>query len=468
MQKSNPKVSVIMPSLNVGNYIEKCIQSVINQSLKDIEIICIDAGSTDGTLEIINKYSKNDNRINLIETDKKSYGYQVNLGIGAANGEYIGIVETDDFIDKNMYETLYNLTNNSYTDISKVNFYHYYDEDPKNISFRVDKSKKGLPKQEFTMFEYPNILNGHPCIWAAIYKKSFLIENNIKFMEVSGGGWVDNPFLFETFICAKSITFSKEPLYYYRELNPDSSTNSLTDLTLPMRRMLDIFDVLDKYSCHDKNILAAFYIRIFWHVRDITSNYNIKKQDDVLFYLSKVLKKLDETIVLTKFSKADQNNYYKYLDDDLNFENTIKTTNLLITESIENNTYENKQSKLLNLKINSIFLRFEYSKLKSDNYNSIKKDFMQLYNRNYYNNIYTQLNLKNKNKLKLIIESSSYDEFILAYENLKLKEDNKKISENNKKLKNDINKIEKKINNITSSKSWKLTKHLRNIKNWIS
>ncbi len=465
MQKSNPKVSIIMPSLNVGNYIEECIQSVINQSLKDIEIICIDAGSTDGTLEIIKKYSKKDNRINLIKTDKKSYGYQVNLGIDAANGDYIGIVETDDFIDKKMYETLYNLTNNGNTDISKVNFYHYYDEDPNNISFRVDESKKGLPKNEFTMFEYPNILEGHPCIWAAIYKKSFLIKNDIKFMEVPGGGWVDNPFLFETLICAKSITFTKEPFYYYRELNPDSSTNSLTDLTLPMRRMLDIFEVLDKYSCYDKNILATFYIRIFWHVMDITSNYNIKKQDDVLFYLSKVLKKLDESIVLTEFPKADQNNYYKYLDDDLNFDNTIKTTNLLIKESIENNTYEKKKSKLFNLKINSIFSRFEYSKLKLDNYNSIKKDFMKVYNSEYCDDICSHLNLRNINKLKLINESLTYDEFILSFENFKLKESNEKISENNKKLKKDINENEKTIKKIFFSKSWKITKPLRNIKN---
>lgn len=100
------KVSVILPSLNVGKYIGQCLESVVKQTLKDIEIICVDAGSTDGTLETINEYVERDSRVKLIVSDKKSYGYQMNLGISAATGTYIGIVETDDFVSENMYEDL--------------------------------------------------------------------------------------------------------------------------------------------------------------------------------------------------------------------------------------------------------------------------------------------------------------------------------------------------------------------------
>ena len=88
----NIKISVILPSLNVGTYIEECLHSVIKQTLTDIEIICVDAGSTDGTLEILEKYAAEDERITVIRATKKSYGYQMNLGIDAARGEYIGIV----------------------------------------------------------------------------------------------------------------------------------------------------------------------------------------------------------------------------------------------------------------------------------------------------------------------------------------------------------------------------------------
>lgn len=97
------KISVIMPSLNVSKYIKQCLQSVLNQTLEDIEIICVDGGSTDGTLDIIQQYVKKDNRVKLIHSDIKSYGYQMNLGIKEASGDYIGIVETDDYIQSDMY-----------------------------------------------------------------------------------------------------------------------------------------------------------------------------------------------------------------------------------------------------------------------------------------------------------------------------------------------------------------------------
>lgn len=101
------KVSVIMPCLNVAEYMEKCLNSVVCQTLKDIEILVIDAGSTDGTAEIIRSYMEKDPRIRFIHSDRKSYGYQVNLGLSAAQGEYVGIVETDDWIEPDAYEILY-------------------------------------------------------------------------------------------------------------------------------------------------------------------------------------------------------------------------------------------------------------------------------------------------------------------------------------------------------------------------
>ena len=103
------KISVIMPSLNVSKYIKQCLQSVLDQTLEDIEIICVDGGSTDGTLDIIQQYVKKDNRVKLIHSDIKSYGYQMNLGIKEACGDYIGIVETDDYIQSDMYERLYDV-----------------------------------------------------------------------------------------------------------------------------------------------------------------------------------------------------------------------------------------------------------------------------------------------------------------------------------------------------------------------
>ena len=348
MENNQTLISVIMPSLNVKPFIEECILSVINQSLIEIEIICVDAGSTDGTLDIIEKYAKNDSRIKIIHSDKKSYGYQMNLAISEANGDYIGIVETDDFIDEKMYETLYDLTSDGKVDIAKVNFYHYYDE----YSKKADISKKNLPKTPFTVYENADILNGHPSIWAAIYKKNFLKENNINFMEVSGGGWVDNPFLFQTFLSANAITYKDEPFYYYRELNPNSSTNDLKDLTLPMSRMMDNLDILEQYSCNDEDILTALYIRIFWHIHDLLKKDNFKKQEkEVLKGFYQVLSRVDENIIKKRFNIKNQKTYYKYVSP-------LRILNFDYSDSIELSQidYENilKENEFLYSHINAI------------------------------------------------------------------------------------------------------------------
>ena len=96
-----PKVSIIMPSLNVRDYIEKCLDSVLGQTLQDIEVICVDADSTDGTHEILERYAKKDSRVRLLRDDQHSTGYAKNLGIDMARGEYVGIVEPDDYTELN-------------------------------------------------------------------------------------------------------------------------------------------------------------------------------------------------------------------------------------------------------------------------------------------------------------------------------------------------------------------------------
>ncbi len=91
-EKEKICISVIMPSLNVAKYMRECLESVLNQKLREIEILCVDAGSTDGTLEILEEFALKDSRIRIIKSEKKSYGYQLNIGISVAKGEYIGII----------------------------------------------------------------------------------------------------------------------------------------------------------------------------------------------------------------------------------------------------------------------------------------------------------------------------------------------------------------------------------------
>ena len=157
--------------LNVVAYIGECIESVMNQTLSDIEILCIDAGSTDGTCEIIKEYAAKDQRIHLICSDKKSYGYQVNLGMDIAKGEYLGIVETDDSIEPDMYETLYQAAVEKELDYVKAGFCTLvtpYEKEQYLLEYPFTDCDKILSYQYFT----ENRLSPDIYIWNGIYKLS--------------------------------------------------------------------------------------------------------------------------------------------------------------------------------------------------------------------------------------------------------------------------------------------------------
>ena len=311
-----PKISVIMPSLNVGDYMEQCLTSVLNQSLKEIEVICVDAGSTDQTLNIIKKYQKNDKRIKIINSDKKSYGHQVNIGLKEAKGIYISIVETDDYVDENMLTDLYEYSQNNTVDIIKANFYHLNDYDGE-IELIPDTSKKNLtPNEVFTLNEKPLFIEGHPSIWAGIYLREFLDKNDITFLEVPKGGWVDNPFFYETALKANKIIYLNKQLYFYRKTNPNSSTNDFNDDTLPMRRILDIYDILEENKIQDENVIFFFYKRLFIYVEIILEN-NGNDFDSLDYetccYIQKALKKVDYNFVRNELISNFKILYYKFM-----------------------------------------------------------------------------------------------------------------------------------------------------------
>lgn len=165
-------VSIIIPSYNVVFYIEQCLESVRNQTLENIEVICVDAMSTDGTLELIQDYAKKDSRFKVALSDKKSYGYQMNLGIGIASGKYIGIVESDDWADAQMFEKLFTEAEKKSAEIVKANYYQYSTE--YGIRDEFYEVFQNLPYDEvFDPNQYRNILLMSPSIWTGVYEKSF-------------------------------------------------------------------------------------------------------------------------------------------------------------------------------------------------------------------------------------------------------------------------------------------------------
>lgn len=218
-----PKVSILVPIYNVEKYLKQCLDSIINQTLKDIEIICINDGSTDNSSQILNTYT-NDKRIKIINKENSGYGASMNKGLKLATGEYIGIVESDDFIKPNMYEELYKLAKEKNLDIAKSDFYYYYTST--NQSRIAGKIKKTLTNKIFNVKNEPNILSIQPSIWSAIYKKELLQEHNIQFLETAGASYQDTSFSFKAFASAERIAFTSQEYLFYRQDNVNSSINS--------------------------------------------------------------------------------------------------------------------------------------------------------------------------------------------------------------------------------------------------
>ena len=221
---SKPAVSVVVPVYNVEKYLRECLDSIINQTLKDIEIILVDDGSPDNCPQICDEYASKDSRIKVIHKQNGGYGSAVNTGIEIANGEYIGIVESDDWIEHDMYEKLYNNAKENNTDITKCAFYYFDSNVPFDKQNRLqvlnDRTLLDCPRNVFTIEDYPFLAVFHSTVWAGIYKSEFIKQQ--KFIEK--GSYQDTPFTFEAYCRAKRITVVPEVFVHYRqEINQNSS-----------------------------------------------------------------------------------------------------------------------------------------------------------------------------------------------------------------------------------------------------
>ena len=228
---NNPKVSIVVPVFNVEQYLRQCLNSITKQTLKDIEIICINDGSTDRSLEIINEYSLKDSRIVVINKENSGYGVGMNIGMKIAKGDYIGIVEPDDFISLEMFEALYSIATTNDLDVVKCNFCEY--EETKNKIEAATFLKRTLSNRDnygkvLSLKKHPEIIaeNNSYANWAGIYRTDFLRINKIQHHETPGASYQDTGFFWMVFTHADRIYYLDEAYYFHRADNPSSSTNN--------------------------------------------------------------------------------------------------------------------------------------------------------------------------------------------------------------------------------------------------
>lgn len=219
------KVSILVPVFNMEKYLRQSLYSITNQSLDDIQIICINDGSTDGSLEILEDFAKNDNRIEIISKSNSGYGHSMNLGLEAAKGEYVGIVEPDDFVDQDMFKTLYELAETHDADVVKCNFYSHADgmavEDDVFVEYLegCDYDTLLIPRR------YDPIFLTAPSTCTAVYRRSLLEENHVRYLETPGASFQDTFFNYQILALANSMYLTREAFHHYR-INEGSSVLS--------------------------------------------------------------------------------------------------------------------------------------------------------------------------------------------------------------------------------------------------
>lgn len=261
-----PKVSIIVPVYNVERYLKQCLNSCVKQTLKDIEIICVDDGSTDRSYEIIKQYAKRDSRIVPITKKNAGYGNSMNIGMDRAKGEYIGIVESDDYVEKDMFETLYNTAKKYDVDVVKSDYMTFQTVGGKEkTSYEATCTEPGYYNKVLIPSKNKVIFNFQMNTWTGIYKTTFLRDKNIKHNETPGAAYQDNGFWFQTLTLAHTVMFVNKAFCHYRQDNPNSSINSKGKVFCMNDEYAFIHSFIKSHSEVEKNFMYEYFRKMFFN-----------------------------------------------------------------------------------------------------------------------------------------------------------------------------------------------------------
>ncbi|MBR4632784.1 MAG: glycosyltransferase family 2 protein [Elusimicrobia bacterium] len=304
-----PKISIIIPVYNVEKYLRQCLDSVVNQTFHDIEIICANDGSSDNSLSILKEYAQKDNRIKIIDPKERiGLGNIRNLSFKKVTSEYIMFVDSDDWLELNACESAYNKIVKDDTDFVMFGIFEHY-ENNNTTKLNLNKIRPFYNKFQENPFETKDIdfpfLNNAFC-WYKIYKTNFLLSNDIKFGTTL---YEDNLFNFGLFAFSKRISVLYKPLYYYRARN-GSVTQKASTWKAMLEQKNNVLKLAEEYSSiHpwfvksalvasinstlvffkrfiqlDKSIENDFYNEVHKIFADLNKNYDIKEIKDYIDY----------------------------------------------------------------------------------------------------------------------------------------------------------------------------------------
>lgn len=216
------KVSVLVPICNVEMYLEQCLASLAAQDMKEMEVICLNDGSKDSSSEIAHRFEKKDARFRVIDKENSGYGKTMNIGLSMAQGKYVGIVESDDFVEPDMFSALHEIAEKHNADVVKSAFWVYTN----GLNIFEDVISDVWYDRVISSDDTFKVFESNPSIWSNLYKRAFLMENKIAFSESPGASFQDIAWRVKVFACARRAVFTKRAFYHYRRDNANASVRA--------------------------------------------------------------------------------------------------------------------------------------------------------------------------------------------------------------------------------------------------
>ncbi|WP_019238731.1 MULTISPECIES: glycosyltransferase family 2 protein [Enorma] len=267
--RPTPLVSVVVPICNVEAFLDQCLDSIEGQTLRDLEIICLNDGSSDASLDIVRRHAVRDNRIVVVDKENEGYGATCNRGIQLARGTWVAIVEPDDWIDAAMFADMVAFADSfdAGVDVVKTPWFEVaFWDNPDTMAERPCRLHRRMKtsSRPFALEDAPMLLETHPAIWSCLYRREFLLERDVRFIPYPGAGWADNPFLIDSLASAR-IVYLDRAYYHYRLELPKQAGSALSDerVAMPFERWMTMLDHMKERGLDSDKLLSAHCVRGF-------------------------------------------------------------------------------------------------------------------------------------------------------------------------------------------------------------
>lgn len=290
-----PAISVLVPVYNVEEYLREALNSIRTQTMRDFEAICIDDGSTDGSRAILHEYAAADPRFKVISRENAGYGATLNFAIQRARGNYLAILEPDDFYANTALERLLSAAHATNADVVKGNYW-FHTSKPRTKNVLVETVTDMMAGHVFRAIDEPAVFFTNPSVWSAIYKRSFILGNSLKFNETPGASFQDLGFSFKVWAKAERVLCVKDPLVYYRQDNEQSSVKDESKVFC----VCDEFDSIEDFMeiTPNSSVLRPYAYRIrydsyMWNFERLSLELRAKFLDTMVGDLARGMRQGD-------------------------------------------------------------------------------------------------------------------------------------------------------------------------------